>query len=588
MSDTPHTGDERRTSYPRPQFVREAWVSLDGTWQFAFSNAKRASEVRWNREITVPYPPESALSGIADEGFHPVVWYRRSFEVPPDWRGKRVLLHFGAVDYAARVWVNGHLVASHEGGHTPFSADITEALREGEQVVVVRAEDDPKDLHKPRGKQDWLLEPHSIWYPRTTGIWQSVWLEPVPERCIEKVRFTPDLARFAIRTEVSLTGGVEGLRLDVTFRLGEEVLIEDSWRLQASRVARELVLPDPGIDDARRTYLWSPEHPALIDVELTLREGDEVLERVRSYTALRSLQASHGRFYLNGRPYFLRLVLDQGYWQDGLMTAPSPEALRRDIELTKAMGFNGVRKHQKLEDPRYLYWADRLGLLVWEELPSAYSFSPEAVERLTREWLEAIDRDYNHPCIVAWVPFNESWGVPDLPEVAPQRHAVAALYHLAKALDPTRPVVGNDGWEHVAADMLTIHDYTSDAEVLRARYESAEAVRETTRAFRPGGRDILLADMRFEDQPVVLSEFGGIRFSHEAKGWGYSQVQSPEALLACYRNLISAASGDGLAGFCYTQLTDTFQEQNGLLSMDRRPKVPLDALAAATRGEVDG
>ena len=576
--------------YPRPQFRRKDWLSLDGSWRFSTTRASNIADVQWTHSIEVPYPPEAPLSGIGDTAYHPVVWYQRQFTLPQAWHGQRTVIHFGAVDYRAQVWLNGHLVAEHEGGHTPFKADVTHALQEGEQTITVRAEDDPHDMHKPRGKQDWLAEAHRIWYPRTSGIWQSVWLEPVSETHIQKVRFTPNLEAFAIDLEVLVSGAVdpknENVSLKLLLKLGDEVLVRDTLKPQGSSIKRRLHLPDPGIDDARHRFLWSPEHPHLIDVELTLSENGAVMDSVQAYTALRTVEARDGRFYLNGRPYFLRLVLDQGYWQESLMTAPDAQALKRDVELAKAMGFNGVRKHQKIEDPRFLYWADTLGLLVWEELPSAYAFSAEAVTRLTREWLEAIDRDYNHPCVVAWVPFNESWGVPDLPLSEAQQHAVAALYHLARALDPTRPAVGNDGWEHVVTDLLTIHDYTSDPEVIRSRYASREACAATTRTFLPGGRSILLPNTEVTDQPYILSEFGGVRFSSEAQGWGYDEVASPEGLLEKYRELITGASGAGLAGFCYTQFTDTFQEQNGLLYMNREPKVALEELAAATKQRV--
>ncbi len=624
-------------NYPRPQFVRDSWQSLDGLWRYAFDEAEQPSEVTWQGDICVPYPPEAPLSGVHDEGFHPVVWYERTFSVPEAWRGKRVHLHFGAVDYSAKVWVNGRFVVAHEGGHTPFAADITTVLGagelgDGEATVTVRAADDPLDLHKPRGKQDWQQEPHNIWYPRTTGIWQSVWLEPVPARAVAGVRFTPDLARFAIETEATLAGDCAGCTLSVRFTLGDVVLAEDDWSIPATtqtaatptfgtpafaiptpntptldtppavtstsakrtssaltlgssapdKLTRTVHLATPGLDEFQH-LLWSPEHPNLVDVSITLRRGETVLDEVRSYTALRSVEARNGTFYLNGRPYFLRLALDQGYWDESLLAAPSDDALKRDVKLAKVMGFNGVRKHQKIEDPRYLYWADKLGLLVWEEMPSAYAFGVDTLERLTREWTEVLNRDYNHPCIVTWVCFNESWGVPDLPRSSAQRHAVAALYHLTKALDPTRPVVGNDGWEHVVTDLLTIHDYSRKAKTLKKRYGSLEASLATSAQTLEHGRALLLDGVTPAGQPVILSEFGGVRFHPEGEGWGYQQVRSPEALLELYAAMIRALTG--LAGFCYTQFADTYQEQNGLLYSDRRPKVGLRALNRATRGK---
>ncbi len=568
--------------YPRPQFVRPDWLSLDGPWQFSTSGVTDPASVSWTDEIRVPFAPEAPLSGIGDEGYHSVVWYQRTFEVPNEWRGQRLLLHFGAVDYVAQVWLNGRLVAMHEGGHTPFVADVSDVLVDGQQTLVVRAEDDPHDMRLPRGKQDWLPEAHGIWYPRTTGIWQSVWLEPVNAHNLARVRFTPDVPSFSVRVEVDTSKALQGT-LAIEVRHGDRILARDRWDVDGTRIARTISLPDPGIDNARQQLLWSPEHPNLLDVRMRLEVDGVVVDDVHTYTALRSVQARDGFFQLNGRPYPLRLVLDQGYWADGLMTAPSGEALRHDVELAKAMGFNGVRKHQKIEDPRFLYWADSLGLLVWEELPSAYAFGPDAVARLTRTWLEVIQRDYNHPSIVTWVAFNESWGVPDLPNDARQRHAVAALYHLAKSLDGTRLVVGNDGWEHVVTDLITLHDYSRDPATLADRYGTDSAARTTALQVIEHGRVGMLDPDEERGQPVLLSEFGGVRYHPDAVGWGYQQVDDPADLLTIYAAMIAALPPSGIAGYCYTQFTDTFQEQNGLLFDDRRPKVPLEALRAATR-----
>ena len=571
------------SDYPRPQQRRAEWQSLNGAWEYSFNTSDRPDKVRWQGEIQVPYPPESKLSGVNDQSYHPVIWYQRNFSVPKGWRKQRIILHFGAVDYAAKVWVNGQLVAEHEGGHTPFSADITNVLTTGQQTVVVRAEDDPMDMSKPRGKQEWQEKPHGIWYPRTTGIWQTVWLEPVSSSHISKIRLTPKFADFAFQTRVEIAGETKGLSLELSFHQGKTVLAQDSWQLSTNKIQRQIHLGVNGFDDLRK-LMWSPENPALIEVSLKLKKGDEVLDAVESYTALRSVEARNGKFFLNNHPYFLRLALDQGYFDDSLLAAPNTEALKKDVELAKAMGFNGVRKHQKIEDPRYLYWADKLGLIVWEEMPSAYHFTEDTVQRLSKEWLEVLERDVNHPCIVAWVCFNESWGVPDLEHSALQRHFVAGLYHLTKSLDASRLVIGNDGWEHVETDLLTIHDYHRSAAKLAERYGTPEASWVTTQEVLEHGRAILLEDSVVSDQPIILSEFGGIRYNPHAEGWGYQQAETPEALIKTYSAMIAAISGAGLAGFCYTQFADTFQEQNGLLYSDRRPKVALEALANATLG----
>jgi beta-galactosidase/beta-glucuronidase len=580
-------------AYPRPQLVRDNWQSLNGPWRFTFDNQRRYrlpdDGIAWTHEIIVPFPPESQASGVGDRGFHRVCWYQREFVLQAG--GPCVLLHFGAVDYRARVWLNGHVVAEHEGGHTPFVANITDALLgEGPQVLTVLVEDDPHDLAKPRGKQDWQLEPHSIWYPRTTGIWQSVWIERVASTYIRKLRWTPVFEGYEIGCEVFAVGDIEDdLIVGVRIWHGDNLLADDQYKLIEHEANRKIALSDPGIDDTRNELLWSPERPILLDAEVTLRHGTIVLDTVKSYTALRSVAINRDRFMLNGRPYPLRLVLDQGYWPDTLLTAPSDDALRRDVELAKALGFNGVRKHQKIEDPRYLYWADRLGLLVWEEMPSTYRFSTKAITRMVSEWTDVIERDYSHPCILVWVPFNESWGVPNLTAIQAHRNAVEALYHLTRTLDPTRPVIGNDGWEASATDILGIHDYDCDPERLQARYAISDSARTTLfDQRRPGGRILTLDGFPHRGQPIVLTEFGGIAFDKnsgdESATWGYARVANESAFLDIYRRLMTVVNtAQMFSGFCYTQFADTFQEANGLLTADRTPKAALELLSAATR-----
>lgn len=562
---------------------------MNGPWQFAIDRDgswTSATQVVWTDTITVPFAPETDASGIADTGLFRAVWYRRTFTPPPA-DGHTALLHFGAVDYRATVWVNGHLVGQHEGGYTPFTCNIDGAIGGGTQCeVVVRAQDDPADLEKPRGKQDWMLEPHSIWYPRTTGIWQTVWLESVPTTWIGRLRWTPNLERWEIGCAVWCEGPRrEGLQLRVRLTTGAMLLAEDVYRVTGHEVHRRIVLSDPGIDDSRNELLWNPGHPRLIDAELTLETDGVVIDRVTSYTALRSVAVEGHRFVLNGRPYPLRLVLDQGYWPTTGLTAPDDAALRQDVELAKAMGFNGVRKHQKLEDPRYLYWADRLGLVVWTEMPSAYRFTNASVGRVTREWMDAIDRDYSHPCVVSWVPFNESWGVPNLPSNPAERHYVRTLYYLTKTLDPTRPVIGNDGWESVATDIIGIHDYDPIPARLAERYHASDVPPRLFRRERPGGRSLVLEGKRSVDQPVMLTEFGGIACSSDPATWGYTRAATPEAFALRYRALLATVHTLGMfTGFCYTQFADTYQEANGLLTADRRPKFPLAEIFAATTG----
>jgi len=583
-------------AYPRPQLRRARWTSLNGPWRFRYDDDRRFSLPshvdHWPMEIRVPFPPESEASGIADRGFHPVCWYEREFDCAPGRDRERVILRFGAVDYAAKVWVNGRLAVTHEGGHTPFAADITSMLDEaGRQTVTVHVDDDPHELAKPRGKQDWQREPHSIWYPRTSGIWQTVWLERVARTYVEKIRWTPQVEGYSIGFEARIVGDpAEDLWVDIALRHGKRLLARDRYQVVDREVDRVIVLSDPGIDDYRNELLWSPERPTLLDATVRLVRGDgEVIDELESYTALRSVHILRDRFMLNGRPYVLRLVLDQGYWPDTLLAAPSDDALRKDVELAKQMGFNGVRKHQKIEDPRYLYWADRLGLLVWEEMPSAYRFTRTAIRRIIREWTEAIERDYSHPCVIVWVPFNESWGVPELTAIGKQRHAVEALYHLTKTLDATRPVIGNDGWESSATDIIGIHDYDANTEHMRQRYGAEIKPEQLFDRRRPGGRILTLDGYPHRGQPIMLTEFGGIAFAKcpqpgVQQTWGYTVAHDDAQFTEMYTQLMNTVIHTALfSGFCYTQFADTFQEANGLLCADRTPKIPIEKIAEVTR-----
>jgi beta-galactosidase/beta-glucuronidase len=579
--------------HPRPQQQRQSWKSLNGPWDFHIdpSGGHTIPEhVRWDRRIIVPFSPETKASGIGETGFYSAVWYRRIFEQPDVSSNQQLMLHFEAVDYRTVVWVNGAKVCEHEGGYTPFSVNITSVLRLDAPVqeIVVRVQDDPADLAKPRGKQDWKLEPHSIWYPRTTGIWQSVWLEILPETHLESLRWSSSLKRWDIGLDATVKY-VPGERLTLWVRLtsGEQTLATDTYEVIAGEVHRRIALSDPGIDDFRNNLLWSPSSPTLIQAILELRdESGHVIDSVQSYTAIRSVAVQGDRFVLNGRPLNLRLVLDQGYWPESGLTAPNDQALVQDVILAKKLGFNGVRKHQKIECTRYLYWADRLGLLVWEEMPSAYRYTTQSIERLTREWLKVIERDRSHPCIVAWVPFNESWGVPDLPDSPAQRHYVQALYHLTKSLDPTRPVVGNDGWESIATDIIGIHDYDDHPERIGKRYGIDDIEAQLFKRERPGGRMLLMGEDKSWSRPIVLTEFGGIALGKKTEEtWGYSRTDTAEQLSQQYAALLETVRNlPALAGFCYTQFTDTYQEANGLLYADRTPKAPFEEIALATTG----
>ena len=579
-----------RPEYPRPGLVREPWINLNGTWKFAFDDQNIGLTEKWYTvgfdipmEIEVPFAYQTKLSGIADPSFHDWVWYQREFTVPDDWDSKRVILNFGAVDYRAWVYVNGQLVGSHEGGETPFSFDITDQLTKGTETLVVRVEDPSTDETIPRGKQFWEEESAGIWYTRTTGIWQTVWLEAVSSTYVRKVWFTPDVDKGDVSIEVELAGDYVGKRIEteVSFQ-GKQVGRQSSI---AQDVSTKYGMNIFGKKIFRTEYhhpgwTWTPETPNLFDVTIQVFDGATLLDEVNSYFGMRKVHTKNGIVFLNNRPYYQKLVLDQGYWPDGLLTAPSDDALKRDIELAKEMGFNGCRKHQKVEDPRFLYWADKLGYLVWGECASFASYSTDAVARLTAEWSEIIDRDYNHPCIITWVPINESWGVPNISISRQQQHHSQAMYHYLHSIDPTRLVISNDGWEMTETDILALHNYNHGQkdEVDKYRFFSETLATETAlvNSFA-AGRFVYAGDHRHRGAPIILTEFGGIGFQVGGDaGWGYTSVANATEFLDDYRRVMKAVfASKALVGFCYTQLTDVEQEINGLLTYDRKPKCDL-------------
>jgi beta-galactosidase/beta-glucuronidase len=603
---TPPRASVQGGSYPRPQLVRAHWTDLDGTWSFRHDDDWTGLDAGWAagfpdaRDIVVPFPPESVASGVAEPGFHPVVWYSRTLtRADLETAGlsddsPRVLLHFGAVDYRASVWIDGAFVGSHEGGHTPFSFDVTHLVATGdEHTLVVRAEDDPHDLTQPRGKQDWHEDAHAIWYRRTTGIWQTVWLEAVPETAVRSLRWIPlDHAR--VELTVGLTRKAPaGSRVRASLHWGErdEHLGTVDVTIPADTDVVGLVIPVARQDNgqAEDELHWTPERPRLVDATVTLvAPSGAPVDVVSSYLGLRLVAVDRGSFLLNDRPYDVRSVLNQGYWPDSHIAAPSHDAHRREVELIKDLGFNAARLHQKMEDPRFLYWADRLGLLVWGEAPGAYAFSPTAVQRLMREWMDAVERDVSHPSIVTWVPINESWGVQHIPSDTSQQAYARSLADVTRALDPSRPVISNDGWEHVNSDILTVHDYEGDGAVLAATYSDADARERLLRGMGPATRRILVDGVTDEGQPVMLTEFGGVNFQpgvEREDGWGYTAAVDGDDWIARITALYDGIRASTfLAGSCYTQFTDTMQETNGLLTADREPKVPIERIRRAILG----
>lgn len=586
-------------SYPRPQMMRSAWASLDGQWDFTHDDEDAGVAAGWSagftpaQQITVPFPPESEASGVGEPGFHPVVWYQRRITTEEahgaGWsqRAPRLLLHFGAVDYRAQVWVNGQFLGEHSGGHTPFTLTLpVAALREGSALVVLRVEDDPQDQSQLQGKQDWHEQPHGIWYHRTTGIWQSVWLEAVPDLYLEKLMWLTQGPH-----EISLTirlGGVpvtseafEAASIQVHLwsqDLGEELCTAQTTISSGRQpVQVPLHIPRQRHGQAADELYWTPQNPRLIDATVTLRDATgDIIDAVSSYTGMRTVSLKGGALMLNGRPWHMRSVLNQGFWPESHLAAPSPEALKRDVELIQELGFNAARNHQKIEDPRFLYWADRLGIMVWGEAPACYEFSQRAVAQFTAEWIEALERDLSHPSLVTWVPHNESWGVEHVPDTPGEQAFARAMADLTRALDPSRPVVCNDGWEQQNTDIITVHDYTSDPKKLALTYSHGTR-QQLTDGLAPSGHLQFVAGYADSGQPVMLTEFGGISFEPYGKqenSWGYTVAEDAEEWVEHIAAMYNALQDSRLlAGTCWTQLTDTLQETNGLLTAHREPKV---------------
>jgi beta-galactosidase/beta-glucuronidase len=571
-----------RAEYPRPHFVRDQWLNLNGQWEFAFDDANEGLEKGWQdgrqlpARIVVPFAYQTEMSGINDKSVHEIVWYARSFQIPAAWKQSDVLLNFGAVDYSCSVWINGQEVGHNQGGHVSFQFEIAPYLREGQNRVTLRVED-RQDPRQPRGKQSFTGLPFGIDYYCTTGIWQTVWLEGVPAIRIEELRIIPVADRNNVYMSVFLHAPSSNWRIEVDVYDGDKLVTRREDHTAVATGQFLLTIP--------YAKLWYPHSPHLYDLKVRLYEGDKLLDEVSSYFGMRSIELRDGKVLINGEPTYLKMVLDQGYWPGGYMTAPTDEALQTDIGWIKMFGFNGARKHQKIEDPRWLYWCDRLGLLVWEEMPNAREWSPEAEELLSAEWQRAVRRDYNHPCIIAWVPVNESMGFPGLgAEHAGQYAYIERMVRTTRRLDATRPVVDNDGWEHSdITDICAIHDYTPSAEKLRERYHETLAGGGLPEKVWIGEKPLFARGSKYRGQPILLSEVGGFlnipqNIPPEKRDLlyqFYDSFKTPEEFAAKYEDLICGiASLRFLAGFCYTQLTDIEQEINGLLTFDRQPKVP--------------
>lgn len=569
--------------YPRPQMVRDSWSSLNGSWAFRFDDDGRGEREGWyenfqsRTRIQVPFSYETKASGIGEEKAHFCVWYAKTLDLDAEAAAqKRVLLHFEGCDYRTTVWINGKKAGTHEGGYARFSFDITDYLADRNEVVV-RAEDS-FDARQLRGKQRWRDESFRCWYVQTTGIWKSVWLEIVDEVHIASLKLTPKVKERSLLIDLDINVGKDReeicARAEVFFE-GRPVTAVEFPAGKYHTTASVDVTEISEDTELNGVHYWSADNPDLYDIEISLYRGGRLCDKVGSYFGMREISACQGNILFNEEPLYQRMILDQGYWKESGLTPPDEEAIIEDIRKTKEMGFNGVRKHQKIEDERYYYWCDVLGLLVWCEAPSAYRFEAGEIRNYMREWTEIVEQLYSHPSILAWTALNESWGVNEIRTDARQQHFAEALYHTTKALDGTRLVLANDGWEHTVSDIITLHDYEEDADAFEKRYAgNAQEILE-------GGlypnlqRPVFAQGYRYAGQPVMISEFGGIAFQNGRPGWGYgNKVKDKDEFVRRYEGIMRAVGSlPWVCGYCYTQLTDVQQEINGLMDEDRNFKI---------------
>jgi len=572
-------------NYPRPQLYREGYTSLNGKWDFAYDKENIGESKGYSNgipakhKINVPYACETKASGIGKEEPCSVVWYSRTFEVPASVSGKRTILHFEGSDYVTRVWVGGKFVGENRGGYHRFSFDITDVVTTGSNNIVVRCYDS-LDARQPRGKQRWYNGgAWGCFYTQSTGIWKEVWLEHIDAAHIKGVKITPDIDSHSAKFEFDLSAEAVGCQLETQILFGDTVV---------AKVTTEVMRPNFGISlslnssaDNWQVAEWTLHDPKLYGVRLAVIKGKKAVDNVDSYFGFREFRVQGNKILLNRVPIYQRLILDQGYHVEGDLTPNSTDDFRRDLELIKSMGYNGVRMHQKIEDERYLYWADRLGMIVWVEMPSPYEFDDTMMTDFSHQWINVVKQNYNHPCVCVWVPFNESWGVQRILTDKAQQRFTESMYYLTKAYDTMRPVVSNDGWEHTKSDIITLHNYEECGKRMAEQY--AKLTERTLAGCNPthSQKQPYAEGYGYEGQPIMVSEYGGISFrTKKAEEWGYGkQVEGEKEFLDRFYSVTKAIKDlPGVCGFCYTQFTDVHQETNGLFGPDRVAKLDVDKI----------
>lgn len=567
--------------YPRPQFVRKEWKSLNGEWNFIFDDNNEGEIKEYfkdfpiNKKINVPFTYETKLSGIEDESVHYIVWYNRKINISKEQlQNNNVILNFEGSDYKTKIWINGNYIGENIGAYSRFSFDIEKYVMEGENDITIKVEDSlSKD--QPRGKQRYKKESWKCWYIQTTGIWKTVWLEWVSKKYLKGVKITPKTNKVQLEIETNLSEqDIEKQKyyIEIEISFNGQVLNRTKEIINNNYQKVETDIVQEGIE--HNIQKWSTDSPNLYDINYKLYCKDEVIDNVNSYFGIREISIKGNKIYLNEEELYLKLILDQGYWKESHLTPLNEESLMEDIESVLAFGYNGIRKHQKVEDERFLYWCDVKGVLVWSEMANCYNFDDNSLQDFTNEWIKVVKQNYNHPSIITWVPINESWGIPEVSICEKEQNFATSLYYLTKAMDNTRPVISNDGWEHTISDIITIHDYKQDDKLLYQEYTDKD-MKVLNNLEEYNGKHRLFANgYKYEGQPVIMSEYGGIAINSE-EGWGYGkQVKDEKELIERFTKLTKAIKNiPYIIGYCYTQLTDVQQEINGLMDEERNYKV---------------
>lgn len=586
-----------RAEYPRPQFERNAWINLNGEWTYSFDFGGSGLEREWfkstgfDQKIIVPFCPESKLSGVEYKDFINHMWYHRTISIPQDWANKQVLLNFGAVYYKSEIYIDGVFAARHFGGTSSFQVDITPYVKAGQtHNLVVYVESDVRSTHQPSGKQNLQFASYGCNYTRTTGIWQTVWMEAVHPEGLQSVQMIPDIDQQQLIIHPRFYKELGG-KLEVTLKDNGKVVSKETV---AANSLSTVILP------VKKIKTWSPENPFLYDVELrVIDKAGNVVDEVKSYAGMRKVHIEGKKIYLNNQPYYQRLVLDQGFYPDGIWTAPSDEALKKDIQLSMEAGFNGARLHQKVFEERFYYWADKLGYLTWGEA-SSWGMDCNDIEtarNFITEWTEIVERDRNHPSILIWTPTNEEFW----PDRVQYPRLMQDLYKLTKAIDPTRPFHGTSGGSHIATDIWTVHNYEQDPAKLKdLLYNDGKLMEAPKWEIQLMPKNIGYNGLKYTDQytfpqykhdmPYLIDEFGGIKWnpsqqmeSAQNTSWGYGEPpHSLEEFYARLEGLVNTvlSLSDHVWGYCYTQLTDVEQEQNGIYYYDRSPKFDMKRIHA--------